>query len=89
MRKQQLLTVRDDLFRQREEWSSKLMLLQDEVLSAMNKSTKEWTLDMDAQNVALVRRSAMSSATDSSRNGADQVRTSIPSCWNSLANNIF
>ena len=46
------------------------MLLQDEVLSAMNKSTKEWALDMDAQNVALVRRSAGS---DNPRRGTDQV----------------
>lgn len=76
LRKQQLLNVRNDLFRQREEWSNKLMLLQDEVLFAMNKSTKEWALDMDAQNVALVRRSGAATEAENAhrRSTTDQVR---------------
>ena len=55
-RKQQLLSVRDDLFRQQEEWSTKLSLIQDEVLLALKKDSKDWALDLEAHDISLVRK---------------------------------
>eukprot|EP00094_Tigriopus_californicus_P012483 TCALIF_12068-PA protein Name:"Similar to cnc Segmentation protein cap'n'collar (Drosophila melanogaster)" AED:0.10 eAED:0.10 QI:0/0.66/0.75/0.75/1/1/4/1319/329 len=55
-RKQNLLMERETLFRQRDEWRSKLMGVEEDILSEMGRNTKEFRLDFGAPDVRILRR---------------------------------
>lgn len=70
-RKQNLLMERETLFRQRDEWRSKLMGVEEDILSGMGRNTKEFRLDFGTPDVRILRRDELIVG----RQPSDHVRT--------------
>ncbi len=63
-RKHELMVEREELYRQRNEWTSKLMMLEEDMLYAMKKDPKAWSVELDGREgeIRVVRRQAASAA---------------------------
>jgi hypothetical protein len=74
-RKHDLIMEREELRRQRNEWSGKLMMLQEDILFGMKKDPKVWSLNLDErQEVMVVRRQeAQQAAAAAQSAGNEQV----------------
>ena len=80
-RKHMLLMERENLFRQRDEWRSKMMRLEEDILEAAERNAKDFALDLEAPEVAIVRRSQLRGRSSAAMNRDDdlRVREKVPS----------
>ena len=67
--KQNLLAERQELYRMRNEWTNKLLTLEDQVLRGLGKSSEDYSLELmpHSQQIRIAQRHTSSSA--SSRRG--------------------
>ena len=89
--KQNLLAERQELYRMRNEWTNKLLTLEDQVLRGLGKSSEDYSLELmpHSQQIRIAQRHTSSSA--SSRRGHLTKPTRAWSCWitNFSIKNIF
>jgi len=56
LRKRKLISEREFLYRQREEWASKLTAMESDVLEGMGKEADHFRLDFSSSDVRIVNR---------------------------------
>ncbi len=76
VRKRQLINDREELYRQREEWASRLTSLEADILQGMSKSSKEFRLDLSSPDAVRVvsRRSEANAIAPAPATSHSQVR---------------
>jgi len=62
IRKSKLMSERESLYRQREEWATKLTAMESDILDGMGKDVDRFRLDFNSPEVRIVGREAASPA---------------------------